>query len=107
MPEKETILSVMKEKRIFYPPKQFSKKAHIKSLKEYKRIYEIHNLGLLDSEVGTLLIEIEQPTGKDFQKKGQINIAKLKESTKQSQSRQVTEDFKRIFYKREIKINAV
>ena len=75
--------------------------------KEYKRIYEIHNLGLLDSEVGTLLIEIEQPTGKDFQKKGQINIAKLKESTKQSQSRQVTEDFKRIFYKREIKINAV
>ena len=72
--------------------------------KEYKRIYEIHNLGSLDSEVGTLLIEIEQPTGKDFEKKGQINIAKLKESTKQSQSKQVTEDFKRIYYKSEIKI---
>jgi len=40
MPEKETILSMMKEKRIFYPPKQFSKKAHIKSLKEYEKIYD-------------------------------------------------------------------
>ncbi len=39
MSEKETILSIMKEKRVFPPSKEFSKKAYVKSLKEYKKIY--------------------------------------------------------------------
>jgi acetyl-CoA synthetase len=40
MPDEESILSVMNEKRVFHPPKDFSKNAHIKSLKEYKKIYD-------------------------------------------------------------------
>ncbi|MDP2916987.1 MAG: acetate--CoA ligase, partial [Dehalococcoidia bacterium] len=39
MPE-ETITSVMEEKRIFYPPKDLSEKAYIKSLDEYHKIYK-------------------------------------------------------------------
>ena len=35
-----TIESLLEEKRIFYPPSEFSKKAHIKSFEEYKQIYE-------------------------------------------------------------------
>ena len=73
--------------------------------KEYKRIYEIHNLGSLDSEVGTLLIEIEQPTGKDFEKRAD-KYCQIKGVYKQSQSKRVTEDFKRIYYKGELKFNA-
>ena len=34
------IKSIMKEARVFYPPKGFSKKAHIKNLKEYERLYK-------------------------------------------------------------------
>lgn len=39
MPE-SGIKSMMEEKRIFPPPKEFSKKANIKSLEEYKKIYQ-------------------------------------------------------------------
>jgi acetyl-CoA synthetase len=35
-----TIESLLKEKRIFYPATEFSKKAYIKSFDEYKKIYE-------------------------------------------------------------------
>jgi len=38
MPEDFT--SVLKEKRIFNPSKEFSKQAHIKSLQQYKKIYK-------------------------------------------------------------------
>ncbi len=38
--EKKTITSMMEEKRIFPPSKEFSSKAHIKSLDEYKKMYE-------------------------------------------------------------------
>ena len=38
--EKKTITSMMEEKRVFPPRKEFSSKAHIKSLAEYKKIYE-------------------------------------------------------------------
>ena len=38
MPEDFT--SVLKEKRIFKPSKEFGKKAHIKSMQEYKKIYK-------------------------------------------------------------------
>ena len=31
---------MMHEKRVFYPPEELSKKAHIKSLEEYKKIYQ-------------------------------------------------------------------
>src|SRR5659263_167090 len=34
------IESLLDEKRIFYPPSEFSKKAFIKSFEEYKEIYE-------------------------------------------------------------------
>jgi len=37
--KKETIDSVLREKRVFPPPKEFQKNAYIKSMKEYKRIY--------------------------------------------------------------------
>ncbi|MBI5967131.1 MAG: acetate--CoA ligase [Deltaproteobacteria bacterium] len=37
---KKTITSMMEETRKFAPPKEFSQKAHIKSLEEYKRLYE-------------------------------------------------------------------
>ena len=36
----KTISSTMTEERIFYPPKELTKKANIKSLKEYKDIYQ-------------------------------------------------------------------
>ncbi len=36
--EQKTLSSVMQEKRVLYPPPELSKKAHIKSLEEYKRI---------------------------------------------------------------------
>jgi len=36
----EDFTSVLKERRIFNPSKKFSKKAHIKSMQEYKKIYK-------------------------------------------------------------------
>ncbi|HLB71765.1 MAG TPA: acetate--CoA ligase [Candidatus Methanoperedens sp.] len=36
----ETIESLLEEKRIFYPPQEFRNKAYIKSLEEYRKIYE-------------------------------------------------------------------
>ena len=36
----EDFNSVLKEKRVFKPSKEFSKKAHIKSMQEYKKIYK-------------------------------------------------------------------
>ncbi|MCZ7397453.1 MAG: AMP-binding protein, partial [Candidatus Methanoperedens sp.] len=36
----ETIESLLKEKRIFHSPPEFSKKAYIKNLSEYQKIYE-------------------------------------------------------------------
>ncbi len=38
--EKKTITSMMEETRKFPPPKEFSAKAHIKSLEEYKELYK-------------------------------------------------------------------
>jgi len=38
--EKKTITSMMEETRKFPPPKEFSSKAHIKSLEEYKALYK-------------------------------------------------------------------
>ena len=38
--EEKLITSMMEEKRIFYPPKELSKNAYIKSLDEYKKIYK-------------------------------------------------------------------
>src|SRR5438128_441433 len=35
-----SIDSVLKESRVFKPAKEFSEKAHVKSLEEYERIYE-------------------------------------------------------------------
>ena len=39
MPESD-IMSILKETRIFNPPKQFSEKAHIRSKEEYEKIYK-------------------------------------------------------------------
>ena len=36
----ETLSSMMREKRVFYPPEELSRKAYIKSLEEYKEIYQ-------------------------------------------------------------------
>jgi acetyl-CoA synthetase len=36
----ESITSMMEEKRIFYPPKELAKKAYVKSMEEYKKIYK-------------------------------------------------------------------
>jgi acetyl-CoA synthetase len=36
----ENITSMMEEKRIFYPPKELAKKAYVKSMDEYKKIYK-------------------------------------------------------------------
>lgn len=38
--EKKTITSIMEETRKFPPPKEFSEKAHIKSLEEYQKLYK-------------------------------------------------------------------
>ncbi|MDH4291742.1 MAG: acetate--CoA ligase [Dehalococcoidia bacterium] len=38
--EQKTLSSMMHEKRVFYPPAELSKKAYIKSLEEYKEIYQ-------------------------------------------------------------------
>lgn len=50
---KNTITSVMVEKRIFYPSAEFSQKAHIKSFEEYKELYKksIENPELFWSKV--------------------------------------------------------
>lgn len=40
MPEAEGISSVMTEKRVFSPPEELSRSAHIKSLDEYRKIYQ-------------------------------------------------------------------
>src|SRR5512136_1123073 len=36
----KTLSSMMHEKRVFYPPEELSTKAYIKSLEEYKKIYQ-------------------------------------------------------------------
>lgn len=74
---------------------------------DYKQIYYIDRYGNLDSEVGYIIIEIVQTTGKDWRRSGQINFAVLKGPTFQKQSSMVTEDFKRVYFKRAIKIEAV
>jgi len=38
--EQETLSSMMHEKRVFYPPEELSRQAYIKSLDEYKDIYQ-------------------------------------------------------------------
>jgi acetyl-CoA synthetase len=38
--EQKTLDSMMREKRVFYPPAELSGKAYIKSLEEYKKIYQ-------------------------------------------------------------------
>jgi acetyl-CoA synthetase len=38
--EQETLSSMMHEKRVFYPPEELSRQAYIKSLEEYKDIYQ-------------------------------------------------------------------
>ena len=38
--EQKTLSSMMHEKRVFYPPEELSKEACIKSLEEYKKIYQ-------------------------------------------------------------------
>ena len=38
--EKKTITSMMEETRKFQPSKEFSQKAHIKSLQEYQKLHE-------------------------------------------------------------------
>mgnify|MGYP001297383541 CR=1 FL=1 len=40
MAEKKAITSMMEEKRVFNPPEELSKAAYIKSLDEYKKIYQ-------------------------------------------------------------------
>jgi acetyl-CoA synthetase len=40
MDETKTITSMMEEKRLFKPPRQLSQEAYIKSLDEYKKIYQ-------------------------------------------------------------------
>jgi acetyl-CoA synthetase len=40
MAQDKGMLSMMDEKRVFPPPKEFSEKAHIKSWDEYKKIYD-------------------------------------------------------------------
>ncbi len=40
MADIKTITSMMGEKRVFNPPKEFSEKAYIKSMDEYKKIYQ-------------------------------------------------------------------
>ena len=36
----DTIESILQEKRLFQPSAEFSEKAHIKSLEEYKQLYD-------------------------------------------------------------------
>jgi len=38
--EQESLSSMMHEKRVFYPPEELSRQAYIKSLEEYKEIYQ-------------------------------------------------------------------
>ncbi|TET57855.1 MAG: acetyl-coenzyme A synthetase, partial [Dehalococcoidia bacterium] len=38
--EQKTLSSMMEEKRVFHPPAELSKKAYIKSLKQYREIYQ-------------------------------------------------------------------
>ena len=38
--EDNYITSILRENRIFHPPKEFSKKAHIKSMGEYEKLYK-------------------------------------------------------------------
>ena len=40
IPNKKTITSVMREDRVFQPPEAFREKARLKSLDEYKAIYQ-------------------------------------------------------------------
>lgn len=36
-----TIESILQEKRLFHPPAEFSQNAHIKSLEDYQRLYDL------------------------------------------------------------------
>ena len=58
MPEEsKTITSMLDERRVFPPPKEFSKKAYIKSLDEYKKLYEKSEKDLEDfwaEQAGTI-----------------------------------------------------
>jgi acetyl-CoA synthetase len=38
--EQESLSSMMHEKRVFYPPEELSRQAYIKSLEEYKKVYQ-------------------------------------------------------------------
>jgi len=38
--EKKTITSMLDERRVFNPPKEFTKQAHVKSMKEYQDLYK-------------------------------------------------------------------
>jgi acetyl-CoA synthetase len=38
--EQESLSSMMHEKRVFYPPEELSRQAYVKSLEEYKEIYQ-------------------------------------------------------------------
>ncbi len=38
--EQESLSSMMHEKRVFYPPEELSRQAYVKSLEEYKQIYQ-------------------------------------------------------------------
>jgi len=40
MAKPKIITSMMEEKRVFNPPEELSKAAYIKSMKEYKEIYQ-------------------------------------------------------------------
>jgi acetyl-CoA synthetase len=44
--EKKTITSMLDERRVFNPPKEFSRKAHVKSMDEYKKLYGKSNADL-------------------------------------------------------------
>jgi acetyl-CoA synthetase len=41
-----TIESTLQEKRLFHPSAEFSQNAHIKSLEDYQRLYELGKLTL-------------------------------------------------------------
>jgi hypothetical protein len=67
---------------------------------DYKKIYDLQVFGPLDPDVGTLLIEIEQPTGSDFRRMGQINVSRLREAGAQKQPAKMIEEFREVFYRR-------
>ena len=70
----------------------------------YSAVYDIRNFGTLDSEVGYILIELVQTTGKDWRKSGQMNMGTLKPPSAQIQHWKTTRDFKDIYFRQAIKI---